>query len=483
VRRLFAFAIFLAACQGRDRAAPPADTRAASATPVNRGPDALLLRVPRDGGVPRVVGYPNVDSSLWTGSDAAPALERVLAFDADAGLFAAIDTRGRPVWLDLRIGSVTVPTRDKLTGLVSVDGSTIYGIGSDGAVARFTPTGNWVFKPPRPARAVFPQTNGTLLVFGGRGDNGRVWRIHPPDPRISDSVAIGDARGGVGAPLGDLVFFTRPPRSLISLSARTLALGALIKLDEPPRVIAISPSGDRSYVISDSANAVFVVDRYQQRVTARAELPGRPRDLRVDPFGRYLLIRAAAGDSVWVMSVGTDRVVETVQSKWRGDLPLVAIDGSLLLAQGGDVIIHGPRQDRRIADGAADFWHPFVWNGLRPRAAALDEPVTFPSDSDTTAFVAPPAVAAESAATPPTPRTDSAAAGFTVSFAVLLDEARARDQASRITVNGQHARVIADMSNGTALYRVVLGPFPTRQDADRAGRASGLSYLVYAGAP
>jgi hypothetical protein len=202
----------------------------------------------------------------------------------------------------------------------------------------------------------------------------------------------------------------------------------------------------------------------------------------VDPFGRYLLVRASSGDSVWVMSVGTDKVVETVHSKWRSDLPLVAIDGSLLLAQDSDVIIHGPRGDRRVAGGASDFWYPFVWNGLRPRAAALDQPVTFPGDSDTTAVVAPPVVAPETTAAPP-PRADSTTAGFTVSFAVLLDESRARDQAARITVNGQHARVVADMTNGTALYRVVLGPFPTRQDADRAGRASGLSYLVYAGAP
>jgi cell division protein FtsN len=70
-----------------------------------------------------------------------------------------------------------------------------------------------------------------------------------------------------------------------------------------------------------------------------------------------------------------------------------------------------------------------------------------------------------------------------VSFAVLLDPAKARDAASKITVNGQTARVVTGMSNGTAVYRVVLGPFPTRDEADRTGRASGQSYYVYAGSP
>ena len=79
--------------------------------------------------------------------------------------------------------------------------------------------------------------------------------------------------------------------------------------------IVATPSGDRAYVTTDSVPVVFVIDPYQNRVLARADLPGRARDLRIDPFGRYLFIRAATGDSVWVMSVGTNRVVETVRSQ------------------------------------------------------------------------------------------------------------------------------------------------------------------------
>jgi cell division protein FtsN len=70
-----------------------------------------------------------------------------------------------------------------------------------------------------------------------------------------------------------------------------------------------------------------------------------------------------------------------------------------------------------------------------------------------------------------------------VSFASLLDEPKARDQASKISVNGQTARVVTSMTSGMAVYRVVLGPYATREEADRAGRASGQSYYVYAGTP
>src|SRR5690242_2681458 len=145
VRSFIAFALILAACGGGDESAVPA-TRTASSTSSQRGPDALLLRVPRDGGIGRVVGYPNTDSTVWTATDAAPPLDRVLAFDPDAGLIAAVDSRGLPAWLDLRVGSVTLPhLRGGLHGITSIDGSTIFAVGDDGAVLRFTPAGTWLF--------------------------------------------------------------------------------------------------------------------------------------------------------------------------------------------------------------------------------------------------------------------------------------------------------------------------------------------------
>ena len=66
---------------------------------------------------------------------------------------------------------------------------------------------------------------------------------------------------------------------------------------------------------------------------------------------------------------------------------------------------------------------------------------------------------------------------------MFLDDAQARDEASKISVNGQTARVVTGMTAGTAVFRVILGPFPTRDEADRVGRASNRQYVVYAGIP
>jgi cell division septation protein DedD len=78
---------------------------------------------------------------------------------------------------------------------------------------------------------------------------------------------------------------------------------------------------------------------------------------------------------------------------------------------------------------------------------------------------------------------DTAPRGFVVSFAALLSEQRARDLAAQIKVRGQAARVVGTQREGTTIYRVLLGPFPTRDEAERVGRESGQTYWVYEGTP
>ena len=68
-------------------------------------------------------------------------------------------------------------------------------------------------------------------------------------------------------------------------------------------------------------------------------------------------------------------------------------------------------------------------------------------------------------------------------FAAVLDEKQARQVASRIRVDGETPRITTSDRAGKTLYRVVLGPYPTRADADRVGKASGQSYWIFEGAP
>jgi cell division septation protein DedD len=273
-----------------------------------------------------------------------------------------------------------------------------------------------------------------------------------------------------------------------------------VAFDEPVELLAATPSGDRVFVVTSNGTAVQIVDRYREQVSGEIALGRHPSDLRMDPLGRYLLARLDGVDSTAVIALGTNKVVGTFATGWRADLPFVAPDGGIALAQGKDVIVTDVESQRtpiRVTGGAADFWYPFRWTGFRPRAGELDQPVDFgtPADSaavadsaaahDTTAPGATPAPAPVLAPAPP-PR-DTAVrrpnAGFTVSFAALLVADKARELASQIRVGNENARVVTAVRDGSTIYRVVLGPYPTRDEAERVGRESKQSYWIYEGGP
>jgi hypothetical protein len=211
--------------------------------------------------------------------------------------------------------------------------------------------------------------------------------------------------------------------------------------------------------------------------------------LRIDALGRYLLVRATGRDSIWVVDIGTDKLVGAVRTAWRDDLPFVAVDGAIVLAQGNDVVfVDGSNlhERRRVAQGASDYWYSFAWSGFRPRSAALDQPVRFPgadsadsaarANADTTH----PAPTPSTVDTTPTP---TASKGFIVSFAALLNEQKAHELAATIKVRNETARVMSTPREGQTIYRVVLGPYPTKDEAERVGRDSKQNYWVYEAMP
>jgi hypothetical protein len=468
------------ACGGNDR---NAGTGTQSGSPIAiAGPRAFVMRVPKSGGAPRVYGYPKVDSLVWASADPAPTPAEVLAFDHNSGSLAYADARGRPVLLELRLGTIAVSNK-KLTGLASSDGAAIYGITDKGDVVRVTPTGEWTYKPPQPANTLFPQPDGELLISVGSGAKRRLLKIIPPEGRIRDSVAFPVASRTSRSQISDRLYLA-VDSGLVVLRTRTMDWAPPIAFKEPIEVMASTPSGDRVFVLPQSRKSIAVVDRYQDRVKGVVELPGKADDLRVDPFGRYLLVRAADGDSIWVVAIGTERLIGSVRGVWRKDLPFVGSDGAVAVASGNDIVFYDGetlKPKSRIRNAANEFWHPLVWDGFRPRSASLDVPVRF----DTSVVGArDTSVAPDSVVTVDTVVTDSTTAqGFIVSFAALLAEDRAKELAARIRVGGETARVVARQRGDATIYRVVLGPYLTREEAERAGRESGHSYWVFEGLP
>lgn len=466
------------------------------------GPDAILLRVPARGG--NVVAHrAGDDSTLWTSRDRVRATERIVGFDEFLGLMLLREPTGHISSVDLRLGTVARLAEQRVPTTVVSEGSAVYGLEEDGRVVRITPASTGSLSV-RGASQLLPTPDGSLLVVSNTSDGSRVTRIVPPESRTLDSVTISRVRLAVRTQAGDRMWAVTD-EGLTSLRTRDLGLPISLRISDSIVGFELTPSGDRAFVATDE-DELRIVDRYAERERGKVKLPGRVTALRMDPDGHYLLARAATVDSVYVISIGTERVVSTLATAWREDLPLVTPDGRVLVVQGNDAVLldaESSRERLRYRGGAADHWMLVRWNGFRPRAAGLDRPVEFEeyaqdslqADSALTAMIygrygdlsgigrsAPLEPRAE---TPPAQRpsgTDVRGV-WTVSFATLMTEARAAEMANEIVVNGRRARVVPGLRDGVQVYRVLLGPFDTRQEAERAGMASGVSYWVFEGAP
>lgn len=458
----------------------------------------MLVRLPISGGAARAYRWGR-DSVLWTSTQPVPALSHLIAFDADQGAVAFVDARGIPGRLELRLGVAIPAANTAMTSLASADGWAVFGVNPKREVQRLTPSGNWTYGSALTPRLLLPQPDGSLVLLNDLGNRSMLRRMHPPEARITDTASVPKAAFVVPTALGDRIYFATDS-GLAGVRVRDLTRTRTVALRGTAIDAVATPSGDRVFVAFAGEPTVVVVDRYEERVVQSINIGSPASALRMDPDGRYLLAQRDGHDSVSVISVAESRVVRVLATRWREDLPLVAPDGAILTLDDSSAIDVEPvsgKVRRRFQGGAADLWALIRWNGFRPRAKGLDEPVSFDADStespavaaaDTVPNIAPPVRAAPGSAAAPPPRDEPSTApkpalGWTLSFAALLDEQRALTLAQSIRVDGKSVRVVAGTRDGIQIWRIVSGPFATRDDAERAGRRTGLPYWVYEDSP
>ena len=494
--RLFLLAsLALAACS-ESRGPAGSDVAAFGAA---YGQDPIALRVGRSGGPVRAYQYPRLDSLIWTSTQSIGSQGRILAFDPENGLEAYVDRTGIPGWIDLRVGSVKPSRSARPTVLASGDAWSIFGVAKDTLVHRSTPSGEWELAVAEPVKALFPVPDGGLIVLSTENDRSMLRRLRPPERTIMDSASIATPTHTAISPLGDRLYLAYGS-DVAALNANTFAEVARVRFDGPVVALTTTPSGDRVFVATENSRDLAILDRYSGENTEEIQLPGVVKEVRVDPLGRLLLVRPDTGDSVWVVDVGTNRRVTTLATPWRADLPYVAADGAIATVSGKDVHFTVPGHERPriiVRDGAQDVWHFVFWNGFRPRASGLDLPVVFPVDTfyyaDPLAdSLAPPVPVAidttlprSQQVVPPdtTVRTPPPTTVWSVQLAAVLSEDRAREIARTIRVDGAQPRVVVGTVDGTRVYRVVMGPFTSRAEADRVGRQSGRDDWVFEGVP
>jgi hypothetical protein len=226
------------------------------------------------------------------------------------------------------------------------------------------------------------------------------------------------------------------------------------RLDRPVQALAFSPSGHRIYLASQQS--LLALDRASLKTVYRGKLPGPAGAIRTDPLGRILLLRPAQGESIWLWDPAREELLGTVPGRWREDLPAVAPDGSVLVARGQDVVAHAPDSltvRRVITGGARDRWLAAAWNPRRP---------TLQLASDSTEVGEP----------------GEPGAAIYVQVSSTANEAWAQDLARSLRAAGLKAGVLAP-SEDEDRYRVVLGPYPTREAAEATGRKLGRPFWIF----
>src|SRR5690606_11110510 len=120
--------------------------RVAGSAPSGIGPDAVLLRVPSDGGVAQAFRLGS-DSVLWESRERAPATSELLGFDDFQGVLLGAGRDGRVYSVDLRLGSVTPLSSERLGSELKAEGGAVFGLDDQGRVLRLTQVAAWSWNP------------------------------------------------------------------------------------------------------------------------------------------------------------------------------------------------------------------------------------------------------------------------------------------------------------------------------------------------
>jgi hypothetical protein len=514
LNRLFILPLCLAGCarSGRD-AAGSAGADSTRHFEVREVP-AVAFRVPAGGGALGVYTLPKLDSTPWgAGSRIAGArtavgvdlIGRRLLFRDSAGAIASFDL--------VALRQRTVSPR-RVVATLAADGS-LLAVDSSGGITESQPWGTrqWTGALGRGVRDVFAAPGARLTVIRrGRGED--TLQLAARETGIALTRAVPDAADRAASRDGDAIAFATDS-GLVVFEDRDMDRPWFVRLPGKPRRVAFSPSGHRIFVALRERSELAVVDRFSRRERPAISLPDRAAALRPDPWGRVLLVRGEddrADGETWVVSVARNRVVGRVRGSWASDLPTVAETGVVLARQGSAVVardLGSLDSVAAVAGGARDLWFAGRWvpssaaaaakvdlaaRPAAPRAeglAAADrqpksgERPPKPGDRPAAAEPRRPVVdsarnqpARTAAAVPKPPSGDrAAAAAFYVQLLATRSEDAARALATQLA--SYRAQVVAPRPGlGDENWRVLVGPFGTREAADSAGRTIGRAYWI-----
>jgi hypothetical protein len=454
----------------------------------------VALRLPTAGGPLRAYLLPALTPAGWPMGRSSPARSaigmdvpgrRLLYRDStgDIDAFDLVAYRERPV--DTLGGHSLIAT-------VSSDG-TLLAVSADGTVIESEPWGasEWPAKVGRGVRDAFAGVGSHLIVIRHAG--GDSIAVASRETGVTLTAPVPDAAGRTATRDGDAVALATDS-GLVVVEDREPQNPWFIRLKGSPVAVAFTPSGHRIYVALKSRSELAVVDRFQRSTRPPIPLPDPAGTLRMDPWGRAILVHAGAGaqgDDTWIVSIPAAKVSGHVRTQWASDLPTVSEGGVLLLREGQVVVARDLRSLDSLGAvdaGGGDLWFVGQWKPTtapNPSRQEARAPALARARAAAAAASAAPRVGAgrRAAAAQPTaagatpPAAEASPGRVWVQVSVSQNERASRELAAGLARGGQHAQVIEPRSPGEG-WRVVVGPYPSRAAADSAGRLLGRAYYI-----
>jgi hypothetical protein len=411
----------------------------------------VAIRLPAKGGAPQLYRLPRLTPLEGVMRGKLPPVDRVVGLDPESEFLYVTTAKHELLALDLGSGRVDTVATNIAQAALGPDG-TLYAVDAQRRVISLSRRTRFAWPQPLTAlpRDLFGATDQHLV---GVIPQDRLLVAAADQPPTIRPIAAG---GDVAATRwGDLV-------AVASDSGVTFydPLGrrqpGFVRLAEAPRALAFSPSGHRIYVARRNVPGLAVVDRYERKELDGVALPGPVAALRLDPLGRWLLARPAVGDSAWIVDLPIKRHTGIVPTEWQADLPAISPDGVLVFRRRDDVVAVRPdslTDVGKVEHGAADLWVLTTWLPRGVPAGTVS------------------AAAAESAGS-------GAEGPLYVQVSTSQNPEWSGHLADDLSRAGMAARVLPPQHPDDG-YRVVLGPYATRAQAEATGRRLGRPFWIY----
>ena len=502
-RLSLALALFACACRRDAGGGAAAD----SSRPMTVRPTpSVAFRVPRGAGPIRVYGLPDLSATPWGSGSRIAGATSAVGTDRFGRRLIYRDSAGAVTSFDL------VAMRERRIG----PPRSLAAIGADGTVYAVDPTGqiiesqtwgtrNWPASLGRGVRYFYAAPGARLLAV--RESGGDTLQIAGRETGLAQAYGVPASPARAASLDGDAIAFA-VDSGVIVYEDRAMDQPWFVRVGGKPRAVAFSPSGHRLFLALAERDELAVVDRFEHEEEPSIPLPAPARALRMDPWGRVLLVDGGGGDvgSTYVVSMAEGRVTGRLRTDWASDLPTISENGELLARENEAVVARDVRSLDSLGavpNAAGDVWLTGRWTSASLDARQSAQ-AALPAGTTPGPIVAAPAPAA-AAAPAPAPASQPATGGtheglsggevtghapakpneapaeplstYFVQLAATRNESAARAMVAVLATEGHIVEAVAP-PEGDDMWRVMGGPYRSREAADSAGRSWGRAYWV-----